>query len=73
MSLRLEVKTIIKQRQEAEIRCRIKWLQLYLNEMWDRQIESDLKNGKLDSLITRAEADIEKNKVRGIDEVLRNL
>jgi hypothetical protein len=73
MGFRLEVEAVIKQLSEVEIRDLAKWLQTYLNEMWDRQIESDLNNGKLDSLITRAEADIAKNKVRDIDEVLRNL
>ncbi|MGV2391343.1 MAG UNVERIFIED_CONTAM: hypothetical protein LVR29_34260 [Microcystis novacekii LVE1205-3] len=29
------------------------WLQDYLDEMWDRQIEADLASGKLAPLIAR--------------------
>ncbi|WP_258719046.1 hypothetical protein [Phormidium yuhuli] len=35
-----------------------KWLQDYLDEMWDQQIEADLASGKLDSLIGQAEEEI---------------
>jgi hypothetical protein len=41
--------------------------------MWDRQIEADFESGKLDRLIAQAEADIAANRVRDLDEVLRNL
>jgi hypothetical protein len=73
MSARLEVEAVIKQLPETEVRDLAKWLQVYLDEMWDQQIESDLNNGKLDSLIARAEADIAKNNVRDINEVLHNI
>ena len=48
------------------------WLQDYLNEMWDQQIEADLALGRLNNLIAKAEADIAANRVRNLDEVLRN-
>lgn len=67
---RLEVESAIKQMPESEIRALANWLQDYLDEMWDRQIEADLTAGKLDDLIARAEADIITNKVRDLDEVL---
>jgi hypothetical protein len=67
---RLEVESAIKQMPESEIRALASWLQDYLDEMWDRQIEADLTAGKLDDLIARAEADIITNKVRDLDEVL---
>jgi predicted nucleotidyltransferase len=73
MSARLEVEAVIKQLPETEVRDLAKWLQTYLDEMWDQQIESDLNNGKLDSLIARAEADIAKNNVRELDEVLHHI
>lgn len=68
MSVRLEVETVIRQLPETEVRELAKWLQSYLDEMWDRQIESDLNNGKLDSLIDRAEADITIGKVKELVE-----
>ncbi|MEC4815650.1 MAG: hypothetical protein SAK29_20595 [Scytonema sp. PMC 1069.18] len=70
MTNRLEVESAIKQLPEGEIRALAKWLQDYLDEIWDRQIEADLAAGKLDHLIARAEADIANKNVRDLDEVL---
>lgn len=72
MTTRLEVESAIKQLPEGEVRDLAKWLQEYLDEMWDLQIETDLASGKLDSLIAQAEVDIENGNVRDLDEVLRN-
>jgi hypothetical protein len=72
MANRLEVESAIKQLPEGEIRDLAKWLQEYLDEMWDRQIEADLALGKLDRLIAQAEEDIATNNVRDLDEVLRD-
>jgi hypothetical protein len=58
MTNRLDVEAAIKQLPEDEIRALATWLQDYLDEMWDRQLESDVATGKLDHLITKAEADI---------------
>ncbi len=72
MTTRLEVESAIKQLPEGEVRDLAKWLEEYLDEMWDRQIEADLASGKLDHLIAQTEADIENGNVRDLDEVLRN-
>jgi hypothetical protein len=72
MTNRLEVESAIKQLPESEIRALANWLQEYLDEMWDRQIEADFAAGNLDHLIAKAEADIAANKVRDLDEVLRD-
>ena len=55
MTTRLEVESVIKQLPESEVRDLAKWLQEYLDEMWDQQIEADLASGKLDRLIAQAE------------------
>jgi hypothetical protein len=73
MSTRLEVQSAIEQLPKDEIRDLSKWLQEYLDEEWDRQIEADFGEGKLDRLIARAELDITNNNVRNLDEVLDNL
>ena len=39
-------------------------------EEWDRQIEHDAKNGKLDPLWERAKADIEAGRAKPLDEFL---
>jgi flagellar biosynthesis GTPase FlhF len=66
-----EIKSAIKQLEQNEIGQLASWLQEYLDEMWDRQIEIDLETGKLDNLIAKAEADIAANRVKDINEILR--
>lgn len=68
----IEIESAIQKLPESDIRQLLAWLQLYMNEMWDRQIETDLISGKLDHLIARAEADISANRVKHLDEVLNN-
>ena len=67
-----EIEAAIKQLPENDIRQLAIWLQDYLDEMWDQQIEVDFTSGKLDRLIAQAEADIAANQVRSLDEVLRD-
>jgi hypothetical protein len=67
-----EIEAAIKQLPEGDVRQLSVWLQEYLDEMWDRQIEADLVSGKLDKLIAKAEEDIAANRVRNLDEVLHN-
>lgn len=67
-----EIEAAIKQLPEGDVRQLSIWLQEYLDEMWEQQIEADLVSGKLDKLIAKAEADIAANKVRALDQVLHN-
>jgi hypothetical protein len=67
-----EIESAIQQLPESDIRQLSGWLQAYLDEMWDRQIESDLASGRLDRLIARAEADIDANRVKDLDEVFHD-
>ncbi len=69
MTTRLEVESAIKQLPESEVRNLAKWLQDYLDDAWDKQIESDVASGKLDRLISQAETDITTNNVRDLNEV----
>lgn len=72
MTTLLEIAAAIQELPETDARELSVWLQSYLDERWDRQLESDLKAGRLDSLIAKAEADITDGKVRELDEVLRD-
>jgi hypothetical protein len=72
MKTLLEIEEAIQRLPESDIRRLSGWLQSYLDEVWDRQIEADLVSGKLDRLIARAEADISANRVKHLDEVLDN-
>lgn len=67
-----EIEVAIQRLPESDIRQLSGWLQSYMEEMWDRQIESDLESGKLDHIIARAEADISANRVKNLNEVLNN-
>ncbi len=72
MTTRLEVESAIKQLPEDEVRDLAQWLQEYLNDLWDKQLENDLISGKLDHIIAQVEADIANNKVRDLDGILDN-
>jgi hypothetical protein len=67
-----EIEAAIKQLPEGDIRQLSAWLQAYLDEMWDQQIEADFASGKLDKRIAKAEADIAANRVKSLDEVFHN-
>jgi hypothetical protein len=59
-----EIKVAIQQLPESDIRQLSGWLQAYLDEMWDRQMEADVAAGKWDHVIERAEADISAGGVK---------
>jgi hypothetical protein len=67
-----EIESAIQQLPESDIRQLSEWIQAYVDERWDRQIESDLVSGKLDYLIARAEADISANRVKNLNEVFHD-
>lgn len=59
-----EIEAAIKQLPEEDARQLSQWLQSYLDEMWDRQIEADFASERLDQLIAKAEADIAANQMK---------
>lgn len=67
-----EIEAAIKLLPQNDIRQLAAWLEDYLEQMWDKQIETNLASGKLDKLIAKAEVDIAANRVRNIDEILNN-
>ena len=42
------------------------------DDEWDRQMAKDLDEGKLDHLITRAEAAIQSNQITSLEKLLEN-
>jgi hypothetical protein len=72
MTKLLEIEMAIQQLPERDIRQLADWLESYLEETWDRQIESDLDSGKLEHLISSVQDDISANRVKPLDEVLNN-
>jgi len=48
------------------------WLQDYLDEQWDLQIERDAKSGKLDKLAAQAQAHYKAGRVKPLNELVDN-
>ena len=67
-----EIEQAIKELPTIEARKLASWLNEYLDDAWDRQMQTDLTTGKLDKFIAKVESDIEANQVRDLDEVINN-
>ena len=50
-----EIKTAVTQLSQEELTEFVEWLDEFQETLWDKQIEEDLKAGKLDHLIAQAE------------------
>jgi hypothetical protein len=59
-----EIEAEIAKLTPAEVRKVAKWLEKFLAEEWDKQIESDAKNGRLDFLFEEAEAERKAGRLR---------
>lgn len=46
------------------------WLQHYLDEKWDKQIDADIAAGRLDKLADQALDDYRAGRVKPLDEVI---
>jgi hypothetical protein len=47
-------------------------LREYLDALWDKQFEQDVKAGRLDALIARAREEHASGKTRSMDEIVRD-
>ena len=54
-----EIETAIVQLKPGEVAELSQWLSEFEAELWDRQIEADSKNGKLDQLVADASAEFD--------------
>jgi hypothetical protein len=70
MNTLIEIETAIQQLPESNVRELALWLEEYLEEQWDLQIEQDYKSGKLDRLISLAEADIKANRLKPLSNYI---
>jgi hypothetical protein len=62
----LEIKEAIQNLSKSELTELLDWLDDYREAMWDRQIEEDMKLGKLDHLISEAKKEFREGKCRQI-------
>ncbi len=67
-----EIEQAIKELPTVEARKLAGWLNEYLNDAWDKQMQTDLATGKLDKFIAKVESNIEANQVRDLNEVIDN-
>lgn len=46
------------------------WLQSYLDEKWDEQIDNDIAAGRLDKLAGKALEDVRAGRAKPLDEII---
>lgn len=59
-----EIETAIAQLPPAKVAELAEWFEEFHAQIWDRQLEQDLKAGRLDSLLKEAEKDLESGRHR---------
>lgn len=70
MSTVAEIESALRELPEKEARQVAGWLQEYLSEKWNRQIDEDIAAGRLDRLADQALADYQAGRVKPLDEIL---
>jgi len=55
-----EIESAISQLPPAELAELAKWFEEFHAQIWDEQLEQDVKTGRLDALIKQAEQDFEQ-------------
>lgn len=63
-----EIEQAIKELPTVEARQLAGWLNEYLDDAWDKEVQTDLAIGKLDQFIAKVESDIEANQVRDLKQ-----
>jgi hypothetical protein len=72
MKTLLEIEKAIKELPAKEARKLADWLNQYLDDAWDRQMQNDLSTGKLDDFIAKVESDIKASRVINLNEIVDN-
>ena len=70
MSTVTEIENALRELPVPQARDVATWLQEYLDEKWDREIETDIAAGKLDKLADQALAHYRAGRVKPLDEVI---
>ena len=70
MSTVAEIENALQSLPVDEARKIADWLQDYLDEKWDRQIDADMAAGRLDKLADKAIADYRAGRTKPLDEVI---
>ena len=59
-----EIEAAIKQLPPEEVAALTAWLAEYHAELWDRQLEDDLEEGRLDTVLAEVEKEYEQGLAR---------
>ena len=70
MSTVQEIETAIQKLTPQEIKAVADWLQVYREELWDKQIDADVAAGKLDRFADKALEDYRAGRVKPLDEII---
>ncbi len=70
MSTVAEIENALQALPLAEAQKIAVWLQQYLDEKWDGQIDADIAAGKLDQLAEKAVGDYRAGRVKPLDEII---
>ena len=70
MSTVLEIENALQSLPLDDARKVADWLQDYLDEKWDRQIDADIDAGRLDKLADKAVRDYRAGRVKPLDEII---
>jgi hypothetical protein len=65
-----EIENALRALPVQEARAVADWLQDYLEEQWDKQMEADAANGRVDRAWEKAKADIAAGRVKPLDEII---
>jgi hypothetical protein len=57
-----EIESAIAQLPPSELAELAKWFEEFQSRVWDEQLEQDVRGGRLDALIQRAEQDFEQGR-----------
>ncbi len=57
-----EIEIAITQLPPAKVAELAEWFEEFHAQLWDKQVENDLKSGRLDSLLVEAEQDLESGR-----------
>jgi hypothetical protein len=70
MSTVTEIENALRQMPVEDARAVAAWLQEYLDEKWDKQIDEDIDAGRLDKVAEKAINDYRAGRVKPLDEIV---
>lgn len=70
MSTVVEIEKALQTLPVQEARKIADWLQHYLDEKWDEQIDGDIASGRLDKLADTAMQDYHAGRTKPLDEII---